>query len=140
MPSETIDSSGNINVTWDADGASLFFSRSTNAAATFSVAVSIPTSPSPSLQKIAVGSDGNSRLLWDRSDGAGTVWSIDNNSNVLSYGSVSGPYPGWRAQSIASGADGYTRQLWSTTTGNVGLRLLQGTGNSYVNAFSYGPY
>jgi hypothetical protein len=64
MPSETIDSGGNINVAWAADGSSLFFSRSTNAGATFSVAASIPTSPSPSLQKIAVGSDGNIYVLW----------------------------------------------------------------------------
>jgi hypothetical protein len=93
MPSETIDSSGNINVTWDADGASLFFSRSTNAAATFSVAVSIPTSPSPSLQKIAVGSDGNIYVLWQagsilfsRSVDGGTTFSATPVALALAAG------------------------------------------------------
>jgi len=65
VPVATVDSTGGISVAWDADGASLFFSRSTNGGSTFSKPVSIPTNPKPTLQKIAVGTNGTIYVLWE---------------------------------------------------------------------------
>jgi hypothetical protein len=66
-PTMTLDSAGNVNVAWDADGAALFFSRSANAGAVFSAPVSIPTSASPNSQKIAIGRDSIIYVLWETS-------------------------------------------------------------------------
>jgi hypothetical protein len=65
VPVATIDSTGGINVAWAADGASLFFGRSTNGGSTFSKPVSIPTSPKPTSQRLAVGTDGTIYILWE---------------------------------------------------------------------------
>jgi hypothetical protein len=56
-PSATTDSSGNVDVAWDADGATVFFSRSTNSGAAFSPPVNVLTTTSPSTPSIATGPD-----------------------------------------------------------------------------------
>jgi hypothetical protein len=65
VPVATIDSTGGIDVAWAADGASLFFSRSTNGGSTFSKAVGIPTNPKPTSQRLAIGADGAIYILWE---------------------------------------------------------------------------
>jgi hypothetical protein len=54
-PSATADSSGNVDVAWDADGSTVFFSRSTNSGATFSPPVNVLTTTSPSSPSIDAG-------------------------------------------------------------------------------------
>jgi hypothetical protein len=56
-PSATVDSSGNVDLAWDADGAAVFFSRSTNSGASYSPPVTVLTTTSPSIPSIAVGPD-----------------------------------------------------------------------------------
>ena len=68
-PSATVDSNGNLDVAWDADGSLLFFNRSTDEGATFSMPTSIPTSASPLDQQIRVGADGTIYIAWDAQGG-----------------------------------------------------------------------
>jgi hypothetical protein len=68
-PSATVDSNGNLDVAWDADGTSLFFSRSTDEGVTFSSPTNIPTTASPLDQQIRVGSDGTIYIAWDAKGG-----------------------------------------------------------------------
>jgi hypothetical protein len=93
VPVATIDSTSGINVAWAADGASLFFSRSTNAGSTFSKPVSIPTSPKPTSQRLAVGADGTIYILWEagsvlfsRSVDGGATFSVMPTSLSLAAG------------------------------------------------------
>jgi len=68
-PSAFVDSNGNVIVAWDADGASLFFSRSTNGGITFSAPVSIPTNPSPLAPQVTVGTNGTIYIVWETASG-----------------------------------------------------------------------
>ena len=53
-PSALVDTLGHVIVAWDADGAAVFFSHSTNSGATFSAPVSIPTAAGPQTPQVAV--------------------------------------------------------------------------------------
>jgi hypothetical protein len=77
-PSVTVDASGNVDVGWDADGASLFFSRSTNSGGTFSAPASIPTGASPNSQQISVGPDDTIYVLWLTAQSARFASSVDS--------------------------------------------------------------
>ena len=68
-PSAFVDSSGNVIVAWDADGASVFFSRSTNNGITFSAPVSIPTNPSPLAPQVTVSTNGTIYIVWETASG-----------------------------------------------------------------------
>jgi len=69
-PEIFVDSQDNVNVSWTADGTSLFFSRSRDSGATFSSPASVPTSGQPRNQQIAVGPDGTIYIAWDASPAA----------------------------------------------------------------------
>ena len=76
-PSATVDSSGNVNVAWDADGASVFFSRSTNAGATFSAPVNVLNSINPSSPTLATGPDNITYVLVETASGPTLTQSTD---------------------------------------------------------------
>ncbi len=76
-PSAFVDSSGNVIVAWDADGASVFFSRSTNEGVTFSAPVSIPTSPSPLAPQVTVSPNGTIYIVWETASGESFASSTD---------------------------------------------------------------
>jgi hypothetical protein len=76
-PSAFVDSSGNLIVAWVADGASLFFSHSTNEGVTFSAPVSIPTSPSPMAPGVTVSPNGTIYIVWETATGASFARSVD---------------------------------------------------------------
>jgi hypothetical protein len=58
MPSALVDSNGGAIVAWDADGASVFFSHSTNSGATFSTPMNIPTAAKPMTPQVTVSPSG----------------------------------------------------------------------------------
>jgi hypothetical protein len=68
-PAAFVDSSGNVIVAWDADGASLFFSRSANDGMNFSAPVSIPTNPSPLAPQVTVSPNGTIYIVWETASG-----------------------------------------------------------------------
>jgi hypothetical protein len=77
-PAVTVDAKGNVDVAWDADGASLFLSRTTNSGGTFSAPVSVPTAASPNSQAIVVGPDSTIYVLWLTSQSARFASSVDS--------------------------------------------------------------
>jgi hypothetical protein len=86
-PSATVDPGGNVNVAWDADGTWVFFSRSTNAGATFSAPVSVRTSTNPSSPIVAIGPDATIYVLVDTVSGPALSRSTDEGatfSGILS--------------------------------------------------------
>jgi len=76
-PSAFVDSSGNVIVAWDADGASLYFSRSTNEGINFSAPVSIPTNPSPLAPQVTVSTNGTIYIVWETASGESFASSTD---------------------------------------------------------------
>lgn len=64
QPAAAVDTTGNLDVTWVADTTSLFFTRSTDAGATFSTPLSIATPASPTADEIIAGPDGGIYVLW----------------------------------------------------------------------------
>jgi hypothetical protein len=77
-PSATADPDGNVNVAWDADGTSVFLSRSTNAGATFSSPVSVRTSTNPGSPIVASGPDAAIYVLVDTVSGPALSRSTDD--------------------------------------------------------------
>ncbi len=76
-------------------------------------------------------------VLWTRSDGAVSLWSI------LSPGAFVfkdfGPYPDWTAAAMAVGtADGLTRILWRHTSGKISLWTVNPSGSFTFQ--DYGPF
>jgi hypothetical protein len=76
-PSALVDSSGNVVVAWDADGASVFFSRSTSGGVAFSAPVSIPTPLNPLPPQLAVSPDGTIYIVWPTASGESFARSVD---------------------------------------------------------------
>jgi hypothetical protein len=91
-------------------------------------------------QAVAVGSDGTSRVLWTRSDGAAGLWSFDSSGNATVIGAVYGPFAGYTARSVGVSGDGTSRVLWATNTGSAGIWLMDENDlESYIGK-TYGPY
>lgn len=87
---------------------------------------------------IAVGSDNQTRLLWNNTTSTMGLWSI-NNSGVASGFENYGPYTGYAVQALTTGTDGFTRLLWNNNLDDiVGLWLLNAN-NTYANGFSFTP-
>jgi hypothetical protein len=76
-PSALVDSLGNVIVAWDADGAAVFFSRSTNSGAAFSAPVSIPTAARPMTPQVAVSPGGTIYIVWQTGSGESFARSVD---------------------------------------------------------------
>jgi hypothetical protein len=64
LPAASVDSNGNLDVTWVADAASLFFTRSTDGGATFSTPASVAMSANPTSNQLVAGPDGGIYSLW----------------------------------------------------------------------------
>ena len=75
------------------------------------------------------GTSNSTRILWTRSDGAISLWTLDANGNLLSS-SDGGPWPGWKAKAIGVGTDGQTRTVWNHTNGVM---------SSTVSSVAVGP-
>lgn len=89
--SMAVDGSGNINVVWQDDiltpgSPDIFFSRSTDAGASFSAAQNVSRSPGAGSPQMAVDSGGNVDVVWAAND-AGQVF--------FSRGLVSQPADGF---------------------------------------------
>jgi streptogramin lyase len=87
---------------------------------------------------VAVGSDNQTRLLWDNVDGVARFWSI-NNSFQPSNPTDNGPYIGYMAQKIATGSDGLTRVLWTRNDGLTSLWIVNAA-NVVLSSHNFGPY
>ncbi len=64
QPAAAVDSDGNLDVTWVADGTSLYFTRSTDGGANFSAPIQIATPAGPTLDEVIAGPDGGIYVLW----------------------------------------------------------------------------
>ena len=80
QPSASVDASGNIDVTWVADGANLFFTRSTDGGANFSTPINIATPANPTGDVVIAGPDGGIYVLWTA--GAAAVFANSQNSGA----------------------------------------------------------
>jgi uncharacterized protein YjdB len=78
QPQTVVDSTGNINVAWNADGDALFFSRSIDSGSTFSTPTSVPTGANPVDQQIAVGADGTIYIISGTQPNVSFSRSVDN--------------------------------------------------------------
>lgn len=89
-------------------------------------------------QDVAVGSDNNSRLLWQTPDGSNDIWSL-NSSLAATAGPVYGAYSGWISTAEAAGADGLTRVLWTNANGTAAL-WLNGASGAVQKSQLFGPF
>jgi hypothetical protein len=82
QPQAVVDSTGNINVAWNADGDALFFSRSVDSGSTFSTPTSVPGADVPITntvdQQIAVGADGTIYIIAGTKPNVSFSRSVDN--------------------------------------------------------------
>ena len=85
----------------------------------------------------ARGSDGATRILWNRDDGSAALWltRVEGVQAAFLYPAVAG----WTARDVAAGADGSTRLLLTATGGAVSLWTVNGAGVR-TSLFEYGPY
>ena len=95
-------------------------------------------------RKVAVGGDGLARLLWNRSDGQGAVWTLDSGLNYASSSPGYGPYSGWNSKALAldtsDSSDNKRRLLWTNSDGRAAFwKVAPDSFNLEVNAL-YGPY
>jgi len=100
-PQVLVDANDNVNVSWHADGTSLFFTRSQDSGVTFSPPASVPTGPIPLAtlldQHIAVGPDDTIYIAWSAashgflssSTDGGTTFSVPT---PLSLGTLDSPF------------------------------------------------
>jgi hypothetical protein len=75
--SALVDSKGDIIVAWDADGAAVFFSHSTNSGVSFSTPISIPTTANPLSPQLAVSPGGIIYIVWVTASGESFARSVD---------------------------------------------------------------
>lgn len=85
---------------------------------------------------VAVGSDNKSRLLWNRSDGAAIVWSVDDASGAFTNYPAYGPYSGWSAIALAVDASNAPRILWyHPSDGTIALWKVASDGSFTPNFY-----
>lgn len=86
---------------------------------------------------VAVGSDGQARLLWRTPSGLEDVWKVSN-SVQTSAGPIGG-VSGWTPIADGAGGDGLTRILWMNTSG-AAARWLVNSAGSLQSAQVFGPF
>jgi hypothetical protein len=97
--------------------------------------------PNPSAwqaKDVAVGSDGQARVLWRTPSGLEDVWKVSN-SVQTSAGPIGGGLSGWTPIADAAGGDGLSRILWMNTSGAAALWLVNSSG-SLQSSQVFGPF
>lgn len=88
----------------------------------------------------ATGPDGQTRILWDRADGAITLWTLAADNSVAANTGVIGPYAGWTAKAISVDPQNNTHILWTNTDGRMTLWTMNSSG-AFVGSYPvFGPY
>jgi hypothetical protein len=129
-----------VSGTPSAAGTATFTVNVTNAdGATLAQNYTLTVNPNWRATSEAVGSDGNTRLLWTKADGTAVIWNVNAATGQVSAGPDLGPYAGWTAAHLAAGADGCLRLLWDGANGQESLWSLDAAGNP-LGAETFGPY
>ena len=79
-----------------------------------------------SARAVANGSDGLTRVLWNRVDGSAALWLFGPTGNQASY--AFGPSAGWTAVDVSVGGGGTTHLLWTNADGRTELTSVAVTG------------
>jgi hypothetical protein len=91
-----------------------------------------------SARAVADGSDGLTRLLWNKLDGSTALQLLGPSGDQVSVYRYA-PVGNWTAVDVSVGPDNTTHLLWTNVDGRMGLGSLDGSG-ALVNGASYGPY
>jgi hypothetical protein len=83
QPAVSVDSAGDVSVTWVADATSLFFTRSVDGGATFATPINIATPANPSADEVIAGPDGGIYVLWMSANGVMFANSQDSGSSFI---------------------------------------------------------
>ena len=90
--------------------------------------------------RLACGSDGITHILWNRTDGALSLWWV-NSDNTFRSSVIYGPFAGWVAADIAVGSDNLIRILWTNTNdGRAVVWSVNAAGVRSNDQNFYGPY
>lgn len=89
-------------------------------------------------KSIAAGADGKTRLLWTKTDGTTSFWTVDSVGRIA-YSSVYGPYTGWTASKVAAGPNGATELFWTNSNGSASYWTVSPSG-AVTYSPTYGPY
>lgn len=128
QPAASVDSAGNLDVTWVANATSMFFTRSTDGGVTFSTPVGIATPPNPTGDEVFGGPDGGIYVLW-------TAGGIAEVSNSQDSGASFSATPTPLGITIAGGPPSLT----ADTCGNVTvIGATGGTKTSYQRSIDGG--
>lgn len=87
---------------------------------------------------ISVGGDGGTRILWTKSNGTASIWTI-NSGGEISYGPSYGPFSGWTPRKIVTGADNKTRIWWTNANGSISYWTVDAAGGIAYSP-TYGRY
>ncbi len=88
----------------------------------------------------AAGPGGQSRVLWDRGDGAMTLWTLNSDGSAAAYSGVFGPYAGWTAQAVSVGPDNAAHILWTNADGRMTPWTLDANNQPTGSFPVFGPY
>ncbi len=98
------------------------------------------TAPSWTAVSVAAGSDGKTRILWNKNDGSTTLWTLNPDGSAAMYSSVFGPFQGWTARAISVDPQNNTHILWTNVDGRMTLWTLD-TNSQLTGSFPvFGPY
>lgn len=87
---------------------------------------------------VSVGSDGSTRLLWNKNDGTALFWTI-NGAGSVTNSPPYGPYSGWNARAIATDKNNNSRLLWNNVNGQASLWSVS-PGGTASSVPAFGPY
>jgi uncharacterized repeat protein (TIGR03803 family) len=88
----------------------------------------------------ATAPNGQSRILWTRSDGAIGLWTMNPEDDLTSIGGVYGPIAGWTAKADGATGDGTARVLWTKADGEMGLWTMDAANAMQTVGTVYGPF
>ncbi len=89
---------------------------------------------------VSVGQDGAAHLLWNKSDGASTLWTLGANGLPANNSPVFGPYAGWAAQTSGMGAPSATDLLWNNADGRTTVWNANADGSLAASPPVFGPF
>ena len=89
---------------------------------------------------VASGPDGQTRVLWSRSDGAMTLWTLAPDGSLAVRTDIFIPDPGWTAKAVSVGPDNNAHILWNNADGRMTPWTITSQGR-FVGFFpTFGPY